>query len=330
MLQRLSKENETTTALEEYKKRAQTALKKANATSAALASELETLKSQVTEQKDTIANEERLKENRRVEVITLTQELLGKNSLIDELRSKLSLCSDENAYSQQLVATKDKEIVALNNYRDELIENISKFKSELEVLKSLSAVDTVLDRQIPVSVESNVASLDVSKDNNVSTADPNEMCKVAETSVSDTRDDETTVYGSKSNDQYYYITELYNQMEELRREISSRGLQIAQQNEDIMHEREQNKKLNTRINELVAFLERSKKLVDSPDSAVNVEYLKACVFKFMSSSEISEKKRLAPVICTVLKLTPVERKEVDNALAAPPTSAGDVLSFMWK
>ena len=50
----------------------------------------------------------------------------------------------------------------------------------------------------------------------------------------------------------------------------------------------------------------------------------------MSSSEISEKKRLAPVICTILKLTSVERKEIDNALATPLASTGDMLSFIWK
>jgi len=33
----------------------------------------------------------------------------------------------------------------------------------------------------------------------------------------------------------------------------------------------------------------------------------------------------------VLKLTPVERKEIDNALAAAaPVSTSDVLSFIWK
>ena len=36
----------------------------------------------------------------------------------------------------------------------------------------------------------------------------------------------------------------------------------------------------------------------------------------MASMEPSEKRRLAPVICTILKLTNQEKKAVDNALAA--------------
>lgn len=39
-----------------------------------------------------------------------------------------------------------------------------------------------------------------------------------------------------------------------------------------------------------------------------MEYLKNCVYKYMSSNELSEKKRLYPVICTLLKLTNQEKK----------------------
>ena len=332
MSQRLSKENETTSALEEYKKRAQTALKKANATSAALTSELDVLKSQVSEQKDALANEEILREKLRGEIITLTQELQSKLSLIEELNGNLTVCAANNTNLQQLLASKDQEIEGLNQLRDELMENINKFKFELEALKSISVIDTAPNKQS--SVETIAVGVDEFVGNNlISPVQPSEIAvKVIESTVTDTKElNETTVYSSKNNDQYFYITELYNQIEELRREISSRGLQIAQQNEDIMHERDQNKKLNLRIDELVAFLERSKKLTDGPDSAINIEYLKACIYKFMSTNEISEKKRLAPVICTVLKLTPVERKEIDNALAAAaPVSTSDVLSFIWK
>jgi hypothetical protein len=51
-----------------------------------------------------------------------------------------------------------------------------------------------------------------------------------------------------------------------------------------------------------------RKLQEGPDSAINMEYLKNCVYKYMASNELSEKKRLYPVICTILKLTSQERK----------------------
>jgi hypothetical protein len=67
------------------------------------------------------------------------------------------------------------------------------------------------------------------------------------------------------------------------------------------------------VEELKAFLDRSKQLHEGPDSATNMEYLKNCVFKFMSSVDASEKRRLYPVIATILKLTSQEMKQVEYA-----------------
>ena len=64
----------------------------------------------------------------------------------------------------------------------------------------------------------------------------------------------------------------------------------------------------------MAFLDRTKKLQEGPDSAINMEYLKNCVVKFMATSQLSEKKRLFPVIATILKLTNVEKDQIVTAL----------------
>jgi hypothetical protein len=70
------------------------------------------------------------------------------------------------------------------------------------------------------------------------------------------------------------------------------------------------------LDKLTAFLDRSKQLKDGPDSAINIEYLKNCVFKFMSSHRRSERMRLYPVIATILRLTPAEKQEIEAALKA--------------
>ena len=63
----------------------------------------------------------------------------------------------------------------------------------------------------------------------------------------------------------------------------------------------------------MAYLERTKQLHEGPDSAINMEYLKNCMFKFMSSSDLSERRRLYPVIATILKLTGQETKAIELA-----------------
>jgi len=65
----------------------------------------------------------------------------------------------------------------------------------------------------------------------------------------------------------------------------------------------------------MSFLDRTKKFQGSdPDSATNTEYLKNCVYHFMAAKEHSERRRLAPVISTILKLTAQEKKAIDAAL----------------
>lgn len=66
----------------------------------------------------------------------------------------------------------------------------------------------------------------------------------------------------------------------------------------------------------MAFLERTKRLHEGPDSAVNMEYLKNCIYRFMATTEISEKLRLFPVISTILKLTSDEQATIEGALRA--------------
>jgi len=64
----------------------------------------------------------------------------------------------------------------------------------------------------------------------------------------------------------------------------------------------------------MSYLDRTKRLQD-PDSATNMEYLKNCIYRFMATTENSERRRLYPVISTILKLTSSEKTAIEVALA---------------
>jgi len=89
-------------------------------------------------------------------------------------------------------------------------------------------------------------------------------------------------------------------------------LEAAQQ--DLAYERNEKRALKNKLEELISFLDRTKQLNQSPDSAMNMEYLKNCVYKFMCSTEISDRKRLVPVIATILKFTQQEIRQVDASM----------------
>eukprot|EP00597_Dinobryon_sp_UTEXLB2267_P010045 CAMPEP_0170098556 /NCGR_PEP_ID=MMETSP0020_2-20130122/495_1 /TAXON_ID=98059 /ORGANISM="Dinobryon sp., Strain UTEXLB2267" /LENGTH=829 /DNA_ID=CAMNT_0010321007 /DNA_START=18 /DNA_END=2507 /DNA_ORIENTATION=- len=113
-----------------------------------------------------------------------------------------------------------------------------------------------------------------------------------------------------------FVNELQTQLEYLKKSLSLRGIDLEAALQELQMERVEKRKLESKVEELKAFLDRIKKLQDGPDSAINMEYLKNCVFKYMSSNELSEKKRLYPVICTILKLTHHERKMIEAVLLA--------------
>ena len=69
------------------------------------------------------------------------------------------------------------------------------------------------------------------------------------------------------------------------------------------------------MEELLGYLDRTKKSSES-DSAINMEYLKTCVYRFMATTEVSERKRLFPVIATIMRLTSAEKATVEAALAS--------------
>jgi hypothetical protein len=77
----------------------------------------------------------------------------------------------------------------------------------------------------------------------------------------------------------------------------------------------------------MAFFDRTKKLHEGPDSAINMEYLKNCIFKFMNTFEISEKKRLYPVIATILKFTNLEKKQIEDSLSTIENNASNANTF---
>ena len=69
-----------------------------------------------------------------------------------------------------------------------------------------------------------------------------------------------------------------------------------------------------------------------------MEYLKNCVYKYMVSTSASERQRLAPVICTILKFTGAERKIVISFLTSGETTGeingtlsgiGSIASTLW-
>jgi hypothetical protein len=82
----------------------------------------------------------------------------------------------------------------------------------------------------------------------------------------------------------------------------------------LQQERDNKTKVVQQLDELNAFHERTRKLLNSPESAINIEYLKRCVYRLMVTKELTEKRSLYPVISVILKFTPQEAANVARSI----------------
>jgi hypothetical protein len=113
---------------------------------------------------------------------------------------------------------------------------------------------------------------------------------------------------------YFFVNELKRELHRLRQELSSYHMAAEEQRRSATAAEDARAQAVQDYNELKAFHERTKKLLSSPDSAMNIEYLKKCVYRLMVTKELSERSRLYPVISMLLKFTPIETREVTAAI----------------
>jgi len=136
----------------------------------------------------------------------------------------------------------------------------------------------------------------------------------ASTSTVINHHDNNTTNSGKLTEYSLFIKQLQYQSNVLKKELVQRGIDLEATRQELQYEKDENKNLHHRIDDLISYVDRIKHLHDgSPDSNINMEYLKNCVFKYMVSIELSEKKRLYPVIATILKLTNHEILMIESA-----------------
>eukprot|EP01036_Dinobryon_divergens_P030757 gene30757-40051_t len=356
-------ESDSADVLENYKKRAQLALKKANTSNATLIAEnaklkadLDSATSQLNELSSTMAASVEQHQQR------LAQWETQYKSMHDKYEAELEKAKSAAATIQPIAAdnrsSRSDHSPPPPPPPEPLVQvPSSPATSELQPLYSDAAPQTVkstdsVDQETYATKESlptdtwkessasamnspasNLSALQVSKSWAILTVEAAASERNAEISrtpdsiereyvnVQMDRDTESSRPGMEESvgGKSMLGTAIQLKLEATMKELSLRGIELEASQQELVAERAERKKTQSRVEELLAFLERSKKLQgEGPDSAVNMEYLKNCVCRFMASSysDLSEKQRLYPVISTILKLTAAERKQVELALTA--------------
>ena len=366
--EKLSKEADVAASLEEYKKRAQLALKKANASSAQQTAEIEQLRKAAEDAAARLQDAEALVEElrRAVDGESLRQsalqaearrsradfeseneklrvQLMAKEAALEELR--LAIAQLEREIERKDIYLQ-KELAVLQAKNDALAAAASSgdMNSSFRFGKSGCNADGTPDRNVDEKRNS-VEQSPLVGDNNSSMIDflngtpkregvhPNNQGQSSYENI----EIDGTIFTLKPplSNQLILVSELNSQLDELRQELASRGNKLATASSELDEQRQESRRLAGRVEELLAFMGRSKQLQEGSDSAVNMEYLKNCVYKFMATNDFSEKKRLSNVICTILKLTANERERVQDAIGSSQSpdevmnSLGAIAQSWW-
>eukprot|EP01035_Chromulina_nebulosa_P018583 gene18583-24309_t len=317
-------ENELMKSLEEYKKRAQSALKKANTNSANLTTEKEKLFSSLKD-----AN--RLIDEKEIEINNLKSTCDTEKKLIMELRDELVIIQSKVKLLEDELVNNNNKIQTITDNENKLIEDYEKQLSDLKHQLS-NASKSFHENSIENELISVVTSpKNVNKGKNQS-YDEDHLIDV-----------DLQENNKKSNkpETFIYMTQLNNKIEELKSELANRGLELNVTLQELQLEREAKRKLSNKVDDLTAIIDRTRKTsnnssgqdqsiiksLDVKSNEFNVEYLKNCIYRYMSTNELSEKKRLIPVISTLLNLTKEEKQTIDNIIRAEEIDTDDLAAI---
>jgi hypothetical protein len=295
---------------EEYKKRAQQALKAANALAAEKAEDV----AKLTQQLD----------DARSDASGCREELINSTTRVDDLEVRGDAMTRKCESLEQAVSSLQQEAMDL---KQQLNDTKSSLDAEKEAAKktavaSAAAAAVQIDRAIDLTttVQSRTAVNSSSKaSRGRAPSDPSltgkpESPSQARSNVGSSLNNSTS---NGSADNLYYVGTLKSELDELRISYSGRGSELESCRRQLQSEKEAVLRLTAQREELISFIDRSKQVdPGNADSIVNMEYLKNCICKFMATVELKEKRQLFPVIATVLKLTESERDFVNASFAA--------------
>ena len=323
--QKLKSYDEAISAHDDYKKRAQLALKKANSVASERALELEAMQKELEEVRTAAAAASKAldmhshqDENDKV-ALAKVQALLSEEQARYEASEK-----EKSLLAKELLSVQEQHLRAL----EEVAQIRATSLSSASALAATPPAQTSTTDCAAVETTRVMTCADTPVLQDADTLDlvatPVFKIKAQTSSSADVTVEQSTVNTdanlwahndspSSSNNAggLFYTQSLKAEIETLRSQFSVRGVELEDLRRALQSEKAARVKLSAQREELICFIDRNKQ-ASGEASGVNMEYLKNCIIRYMSTIELSEKKRLFPVIATILKLTTAERADIES------------------
>lgn len=276
-----------------------------------------------------VRTEFEVERKKRAEEFEMTLERT-KHELVSESQHKLE---DYKLRAQGALRTANEQVSNLLAEKSELESVIQNLRSELDHMRTSLSVELNNKNELMNELEAvqravkentsnleNIISQSLLHMNDMNAmkntdlpieSDSHKKDSTSESTVSSPRDVEEAMF--TANQPLFYVEELHNQVLQLRKELSLSHNRENDLQQTLAQERHSKAKLILRVEQLENSQRRLLQQNSGENSkAVNTEYLKNCIVKFMGSNDVSERQRLFPVISTIMDFTAEERSYIQS------------------
>ena len=336
---RVSTEEESASLLDQYKKRAQAAIKKANDQIHELNIEVERLKIDLASAQESAKGDEGAAKQAALSIQRLEEELAASQTEVSLQSNRVTELEVALETAKSQANTRDQDNIAKITELTKALRS-AESSSHMSNSSAASASASAATSTAPISpMKQNKSAVATAVSDSPASArssnedrhqeDGNEPRKESAPSTesqvekianrqlkhrAESHHHNPNSSPSTTDPQLFLVNELYSKLDELRKQVGATEQSNVELQSELVIEKEISRSLQVRAEELTAILDRNRQLRDDPDSQVNTEYLKNCIFKYMITTDPIDKLRLSNVVCAVLKLTDKEKAAVKEVL----------------
>ncbi|GMI23104.1 hypothetical protein TrCOL_g1409, partial [Triparma columacea] len=303
-----------TDELKTYKEKALKALQQSNERVTALTKENASLKELNEGYKRDAEDARDEKDKAESSVSGLRSQISTLTSSLEASKAELEATLGKASRSEMEAEALREEVERTEGERRKAEEENVKLTNIVEAARTTAAIAEKETR----GLEEKVKALETSLENARSSAPPPTSPPTGTTAATEAPTSSPPTNNSQTNqttsEPLIYALSKASELSVATSEITRLSSLLADLSDDLTVSREDCSSLSQELTQAKMEIERASRMGGGDGDNVNVEYLKNVLLQYLTSQTVGEKRRLLPVLATVLSLTPAERIKAEKSL----------------
>ncbi|GMI39721.1 hypothetical protein TrCOL_g8459, partial [Triparma columacea] len=303
-----------TDELKTYKEKALKALQQSNERVTALTKENASLKDLNEGYKRDAEDARDEKEKAESSVSGLRSQISTLTSSLEASKAELEATLGKASRLEMEAEALREEVERAEGERRKAEEENVKLTNTVEAARTTAAIAEKETR----GLEEKVKALETSLETARSSAPPPTPPPTGTTAATEAPTSSPPTNNSQTNqmtsEPLIYALSKASELSVATSEITRLSSLLADLSDDLTVSREDCSSLSQELTQAKMEIERASRMGGGDGDNVNVEYLKNVLLQYLTSQTVGEKRRLLPVLATVLSLTPAERIKAEKSL----------------